>query len=194
MTKSELRSIYLEKRRDLTPEDTSRKSESIVERLFAEIDFTSVRILHSFISIPSKAEVDTTFIFERLWQDLSLIKTCAPVMNEATGAIDAIEYTSSTSVRPNTWGINEPVDSEVVDPAAIDLVIVPLLCFDKLGHRVGYGKGYYDRFLKKCRPDCIKAGVSYFLPVDKIDDVHDGDIPLDVCFTPDETYRFERTI
>ena len=115
-------------------------------------------------------------------------------MNETTGEIDAIEYTSSTNLETNKWGINEPVDSEIVDPASIDLVIVPLLCFDKRGHRVGYGKGYYDQFLKKCRPDCIKAGVSLFPPVDQIDDVHDGDIPLDVCFSADETYRFEESI
>ena len=194
MTKSELRSIYLAERRGTTPEDTSRKTASIAERLFTEIDFASVRKLHCFISIPSKTEVDTTIIFKRLWKDLSSIKTYAPVMNETTGEIDAIEYTSSTNLETNKWGISEPVDSEIVDPASIDLVIVPLLCFDKRGHRVGYGKGYYDRFLQKCRPDCIKAGVSFFPPVDQIDDVHDGDIPLDVCFSADETYRFEESI
>ena len=194
MTKSELRSIYLEKRRSLSSDHTSRKSESIAEKFFTEIDLVSVRKLHCFISIPSRAEVDTTLIFERLWQDLSSIKTYAPAMNETTGDIDAVEYASATRLKPNKWGINEPVDSEIGDPAAIDLVIVPLLCFDSCGHRVGYGKGYYDRFLRKCRPDCIKAGVSFFPPVDQIDDVHEGDIPLDLCFTPEKTYRFEPAI
>jgi 5-formyltetrahydrofolate cyclo-ligase len=69
-------------------------------------------------------------------------------------------------------------------------VIVPLLCFDRRGHRVGYGKGFYDRYLQKCRPDCIKAGLSFFDPVDLIDDTYADDIPLDICVTPSETFRF----
>ena len=62
---------------------------------------------------------------------------------------------------------------------SIDMVLVPGLCFDGDGHRVGYGKGFYDRFLKTCRPDCIKIGLSYFEPVESIDDVHEGDVRLD---------------
>lgn len=191
MTKAELRSIYLEKRRGLATDDTAIKSDLIAGRIFTEIDFTSIGKLHCFISISSRAEVDTAIIFERFWRDLPSIKTYAPRIDETTGDIDAVELTSATPLEPNKWSINEPVDSEITDPTAIDVVIVPLLCFDKRGHRVGYGKGYYDRFLKKCRPECIKAGVSFFPPVDRIDDVHDGDIPLDLCFTPYETYRFE---
>ena len=70
-------------------------------------------------------------------------------------------------------------------------MIVPLLCFDARGHRVGYGKGYYDRFLQKCRPDCIKAGLSFFPPVKKIDDIHVADVQLDLVVTPNETFYFK---
>ena len=67
------------------------------------------------------------------------------------------------------------------------LVLVPGVCFDQTGHRVGYGKGFYDRFLKTCRPGCLKVGLSYFEPVDPIDDVHDGDVRLDFIVTPELT-------
>jgi 5-formyltetrahydrofolate cyclo-ligase len=72
----------------------------------------------------------------------------------------------------------------MIDAATIDLVIVPLVCVDKSGHRVGYGKGFYDRFLKQVRTDCVKVGLSYFEPVERIDDVHEGDVRLDFVITP----------
>jgi len=64
-------------------------------------------------------------------------------------------------------------------------VLVPLLCFDRRGHRVGYGRGYYDRFLARCRHDCKKIGLSFFEPLAEIDDVHEGDVELNYCVTPD---------
>jgi 5-formyltetrahydrofolate cyclo-ligase len=82
------------------------------------------------------------------------------------------------------WGINEPKPDETAADSEIDLVVTPGLAFDKSLHRVGYGKGYYDRFLGNCRPDCVKAGVSFFDPVDAIDDIHEGDVRLDHLVTP----------
>jgi len=55
---------------------------------------------------------------------------------------------------------------------------------------VGYGKGYYDRFLKRCRTDCLKVGLSYFGPVETIPEAHDADIPLDCCITPEVIQTF----
>jgi 5-formyltetrahydrofolate cyclo-ligase len=70
------------------------------------------------------------------------------------------------------------------------MVIVPMLAFDRQGNRVGYGKGYYDSFLKQCRPDCIKVGVCYFEPIAQIDDAGDFDVPLNFCITPQQVYVF----
>jgi 5-formyltetrahydrofolate cyclo-ligase len=72
----------------------------------------------------------------------------------------------------------------------IDLVFIPLLACDLQGNRVGYGKGFYDRFLSKCRYDVKKIGLSFFDPVDKIEDVNVFDIPLDECITPKKTWVF----
>jgi len=69
-------------------------------------------------------------------------------------------------------------------------VLVPLLSFDKKGFRVGYGKGFYDRFLMQCKSDCIKIGLSYFDPIDVIDDADEFDVPLDFCITPQKVYVF----
>lgn len=88
------------------------------------------------------------------------------------------------------WQIHEPSHNETIASNEIDLVIVPLLAFDERGYRVGYGRGFYDRFLAQCRPDAQKIGLSYFPPVERIDDVNEFDIKLDSCVTPGKVWRF----
>jgi len=80
--------------------------------------------------------------------------------------------------------------SEGVNDAEIDMVLVPLLCFDRQGHRVGYNKGFYDKFLKRCRPDCLKIGLGYFPPEAAIDDISSFDVKLDHCITPESIFDF----
>jgi 5-formyltetrahydrofolate cyclo-ligase len=88
------------------------------------------------------------------------------------------------------YGLLEPASGDIVDPASIDLVLVPLLILDTQGYRVGFGKGCYDKFLANCRPDCIKIGLSYFDPIEIIDDRDEFDVPLDFGVTPDNVYVF----
>ena len=161
-----------------------------MDRLFATIDFAAISALSCYISLRHFGEAETGTIFGRVWETLPRIITTAPRIDDATREIDSLVYQRDTPIRENTWKIPEPAGSEIVAPEALDLVIVPLVCVDIRGHRVGYGKGFYDRYLQKCRPDCIKAGLSFYPPVDSIDDVHDADIPLDLCITPSETFRF----
>lgn len=90
----------------------------------------------------------------------------------------------------NSLGISEPENGAAAAPENFDLVLVPLLSFDKAGFRVGYGKGVYDKYLKQVRPDAIKVGLSYFEPLSKIDDTDEFDIPLNYCITPQGIYEF----
>lgn len=190
MTKSELRSTYRETRCALTSAEQAEKSNAITERFFHEVDLTSVHKIHCFISMRHTGEIDTRPIFERLWNEHPAVETFVPRIDEPTGDLESAKYSRTSTLKPNKWNIDEPASGEMIEPATIDLVVVPLLCFDRRGHRVGYGKGFYDRFLKKCRPGCVRAGLSFFPPVERIDDLHAGDVPLDFCITPDETYRF----
>ena len=77
-----------------------------------------------------------------------------------------------------------------IENSKIDVVFVPLLCFDKQGHRVGYGKGFYDNFLHDCNTETIKIGLSLFEAEDHIQDIHENDIALDYCITPKKIYQF----
>ena len=70
------------------------------------------------------------------------------------------------------------------------MVFVPLLAYDKQGNRVGYGKGFYDNFLSKCKPETIKIGLSFFPPEDKIDDVFESDVKLNFCVTDSQIFEF----
>ncbi len=99
--------------------------------------------------------------------------------------------TDNTKIKKNDYGILEPVDGLEVPTTKIDVVFVPLLAYDKTGHRVGYGKGFYDIFLKECKPDVIKVGLSYFDPEDSIADIAENDIRLNFCVTPDGIFEFK---
>jgi len=104
--------------------------------------------------------------------------------------LQAVTVTDDTIFEENTYGIPEPVNGTLTDPEKIGLVIVPLLCFDERGYRVGYGKGYYDRFLSLCKKDTLKIGFSYFEAVPEITDIHPRDVKLDYCVTPEKNYAF----
>jgi 5-formyltetrahydrofolate cyclo-ligase len=100
-------------------------------------------------------------------------------------------YDPMSRLIPNFWGIFEPLNTRVIADSSVDAVIVPLIAFDEQGNRVGYGGGYYDKFLALCRRDCLKIGVSLFDPVEKIDGIAEYDIRLDQCVTPEKVWSFE---
>ncbi len=100
--------------------------------------------------------------------------------------------TDQTRFQKNALGISEPVSGIEIEALKIDVVFVPLLAFDNKGNRVGYGKGYYDRFLARCKPDCIKIGLSFFEEEQDSFIIEPTDIPLDYCVTPEQLYDFSK--
>ena len=84
----------------------------------------------------------------------------------------------------------EPINAQSFDDIKIEVVLVPLLSFDRKGYRVGYGKGFYDRFFLKCNQATKKIGLSLEPPLGNIQNKHEQDIPLDATVTPDCVYEF----
>ena len=72
----------------------------------------------------------------------------------------------------------------------IDVVFIPLLAYDAKGHRIGYGKGFYDRFLQQCKPETLKIGLSFFEAETSIIPHEFTDISLDFCVHPKGIYQF----
>ncbi|MBX7174528.1 MAG: 5-formyltetrahydrofolate cyclo-ligase [Pyrinomonadaceae bacterium] len=185
MTKSELRRTFLIKQKSLSVQERQKLSQQIADQFFANFAVESFKNLHLFLSIEKNGEVDTKFIYEKLRQDFPHLKTYVPrVGNEV---LEHLEFTTKTEVIVSRWGIDEPVGNDLADEKLFDAVIVPLLCFDKRGYRVGYGKGFYDKFLAKCRTDCLKIGVSYFPPIESIE-INEFDVKLDYCLTPNSVF------
>ncbi|MEO7672473.1 MAG: 5-formyltetrahydrofolate cyclo-ligase [Pyrinomonadaceae bacterium] len=184
MTKSELRQIYLVRQRALSPVERAEKSHRIALHFFESIEVSRIRLLHSFIPIKKFNEVDTSPIICSIRTNLPDITIAIPRVNFETGEMDCAIYRADTELVENAWGIREPAVGNCIEPETIDMILVPGVAFDRTGHRVGYGKGFYDRFLKLCREDCAMIGLSYFEPVDEISDIHAGDNALDACITP----------
>ena len=190
MTKSELRKICLERRMSLSQEEMAKKNQQIADRFFKSVNLTDVKVLHCFIPIAKFNEIDTSLIYNKVWKDFPAIKTVAPRVNYAAGEIENFIFGPETDLVENEWGIHEPGGGEKLSDREVDMVLVPLLCFDRRGYRVGYGKGFYDRFLSKCGPDCVKIGLSHFEPLTEIFDVSHFDIKLDIGIAPDNVYSF----
>lgn len=191
MLKSELRRIYIARRKSLSPEERAEKSRKIAERFFQNFDLSTVEYLHCFIAIEKFNETDTSLIFGEIWRRFPHIETLVPRVNYKTGEIENLKFSPETLLAQNAWGISEPVESETVEAQMIDLVLVPLLCFNERGFRVGYGKGFYDKFLQRCRADVLKIGLSYFPAIEEISDAHDFDVRLDFCIEPEKIWKFQ---
>lgn len=191
MLKAELRKTYLAKQKSFSKDERARLAGKISGNFFAFFDLRGVRYLHIFLAIARHNEIETSVIVKRLWQDYPDVKTCVPCVDEASDTLETVRYTPDSIIEVNAWGIPEVVRGKTVAATKIDIVVAPLLCFDGRGYRVGYGKGYYDKFLQNCRSDCRKIGLSYFPPVENISDVREHDVKLDFCVTPAEVFRVE---
>ena len=186
MLKKELRLDYLRFRQELTEEGLSEASKRLAENCL-QLPLWDKTLFHVFLSVREKREADTSFLIALLRERGKQI--AVPKMASG-GSLKHLLLTDTTPVSPNRWGIPEPSEGEEVMPEAIDVVFVPLLAFDEKGYRVGYGGGYYDRFLSQCREDVVSVGLSFFGPVREISDLHPGDVPLRYVVCPERVYAF----
>jgi 5-formyltetrahydrofolate cyclo-ligase len=162
MTKQELRKIYLEKRKVLPENEYAQRNIQLYNHFFFAIDLSFVKVLHIFLPIMDKREPDTWPVIDRIRREYPHIRLAIPRVNNETSALENFYFEGMHQLALNPWGIQEPKQGIPTESEKIDMVLVPLLACDKRGNRLGYGKGYYDRFLRTCRPDVRKVGVSLF--------------------------------
>jgi len=190
MTKAELRKQYLNKRKQFAAEELQLKSLQIGMQFFKHFNVENIRYLHVFLPISRQNEIDTWPIIQRSLKNYPSLHIVIPRGNSNTLTLDNYCYTAETKLQTNQWGISEPVNGEMVAASLIEMVIVPLIAFDEKGYRVGYGKGFYDRFLAQCRKETVKVGLSIEAPVPEITDIDQYDIPMDYCITPEKLWEF----
>jgi len=189
MQKRVVRKLFKQKREEITPTQKLKWDDLILIQ-FQTLELPFLSNVLSFYSIEENNEVDSFNIIDYLHFKNPAMQVAYPRMNVETTTMQAIVAAADEAFEANEFGITEPLGTEVLAPEEIELVLVPMLGFDKKGHRVGYGKGYYDRFLSECSAECLKVGVCYFEAVDAIDDANEFDVPLDFCITPEKVYVF----
>lgn len=190
MKKADLRKLFLQKMLSLSKDEHDIKSKKIARLFASSFDITKYSSIHVFLPIMKNNEVNTWYIINEikpLNPDLSII---VPKSDFKTFEMASHKLGEETELVESISGILEPSDLNSFDEREIDIILIPLLAYDERGFRVGYGKGFYDRFLTKCRQDIIKVGVSFFEPVKNIQDVNENDVPLNFCITPEKVISF----
>ncbi|WP_375416831.1 5-formyltetrahydrofolate cyclo-ligase [uncultured Hymenobacter sp.] len=195
--KATRRRAALARRRALAPAEIARRSAQLADQFFAHFPVAEWRWLHVFLPLARQHEPDTWLIIRRLWAEVLPFRLAAPVVQPDGISLRHYELTPVTPLQANRWGIPEPVPTPPhlaeVPPEAFDAVLVPLLAVDATGHRVGYGGGFYDQFLARCRPGCAFIGLQVLddeAPVPPLIDVLPTDIRLTACLTPGSVWRF----
>jgi 5-formyltetrahydrofolate cyclo-ligase len=196
MLKKELRQKYKAMRNQLSENDLEEMSLAIANKVLT-LPIWKKTYFHIFLPIIEHKEVNTEYILHLLsGKDKEIIISKSDFQ---TREMTHFLLTDNTKIKKNQYNIPEPIDGIEVPTHKIDVVFVPLLAFDKSGHRAGYGKGFYDKFLKQCKPDTsgselanqtIKIGLSFFEAEEKIEDIFENDVKLDYCVTPNGVYKF----
>ena len=186
-SKKELRVKYKNLRRAFSQELIEEKSMAIANALL-KLPIWDKNYFHIFLAITEHNEVDTELILHLLsGRDKNIIISKSDF---DTREMTHFLLTDNTKIKKNEYNIPEPVDGIEVPANKIEVVFVPLLAFDLKGHRVGYGKGFYDKFLSQCTAETIKIGLSFFEAEEIISDVFENDIALNYCVTPQKSYTF----
>jgi len=187
MTKLELRKKYKTLRDTLSVSEIDDLSISIANQLL-KLSVWNYNFYHVFLTIEEQKEVNTDYILNILsgkHKHIVISKS-----DFKLGTMTHFLLTDNTTIKKNSYDIPEPIDGIEINSQKLEVVFIPLLAFDKKGNRVGYGKGFYDKFLSECKPETIKIGLSFFEAESEISDVFENDVTLDYCVTPNKVYLF----
>ena len=144
MSKTELRQLIRQRKRQFTQQELGELSIAVVGRLSAHKRMAEAQTVMLYCSLPD--EVDTHGLIDTLY-------------GEGKTVVLRV-YHGADSLRRGAFDILEPVGERFTDYESIDLAVIPGMAFDDSGHRLGRGKGYYDRFLVNL-PHCYKIGMCF---------------------------------
>ena len=156
MTKEAIRSEVREKRQAVSGIHLLEMSLRICEKIVKLPEYLGARRVMCYASTPE--EVQTRGLFWAIQS--SGRELCLPVWKK-DGSMDAVLVNADTRLEPDDLGIDKPVNGVAVPPESLDLVLVPGVAFDRTGNRIGYGRGFFDRYLAKCT--CPAVGLAYEL-------------------------------
>lgn len=181
MNKTALRKLYKQRRKNLSILEVNNLQENIYQQVF-KLDYSSIKIVHIFLTIERLLELNTNPIIDFLLLNNKTI--VVSVSDFSSNTLKHFLFDRKTKLKVSSFGIPEPVNGKEINPKEIDLVFVPLLISDEKKYRIGYGKGFYDRFLSECRNDVKTVGLNFFKPIKEISDLNMYDVALDTVIFP----------
>ncbi len=187
MNKSQLRKKYKILRQELSESQIEDYSLAIANQLL-KLDVWDKTFFHIFLTIEEQKEINTDCILNILsGKDKNIVISKS---NFEDYSMTHYLLTDNTRIKKNDYNIPEPIDGIEIQSTQLQVVFVPLLAFDKTGNRIGYGKGFYDRFLANCKPETLKIGLSIFDAENETFEASEDDIKLDYCVTPNQGFQF----
>ena len=187
--KKELRLKYKKLRENLSEDSIEEMSLQIANQAL-KLPIWDKTYYHIFLPISAKKEVNTEYLLHVLQgKDKSVIVS---KVDMDSGELKHFLLQENTVLKTSAYGIPEPVSGIEISPEMLDVVFVPLLAYDQKGNRVGYGKGFYDRFLSKCSSSTVFVGLSFFEPEPEIL-FEATDVPLHLCVTPKKVMIFKKS-
>tara|TARA_B100001287_G_scaffold245476_1_gene222781 strand:- start:22190 stop:22756 length:567 start_codon:yes stop_codon:yes gene_type:complete len=187
MKKHALRKLIKEKRKVMSKQDIKTFSDSIMNHLIEAFEFKN-KLVNVFLPIQKFNEIDLTPLKDKI--ETLGGKVCINRSNFDTFELSPILWDDHLIIEENQYGIPEPINGKQLNLKNIDIVLVPLLAFTSEGHRLGYGKGFYDRFLIKTADQCIHVGICHNSNYHQIDDINDRDIALEFLISPEGMKTF----
>tara|TARA_R110000751_G_scaffold136886_2_gene239955 strand:- start:389 stop:952 length:564 start_codon:yes stop_codon:yes gene_type:complete len=187
MSKPLLRKKYKDLRQALSETQVEDNSLAIANKLLS-LDIWNNTFYHIFLTIEEQKEINTDYILNILsGKDKNIVISKS---NFEDYSMTHYLLTDNTKIIKNNYNIPEPIDGIEIPSSQLEVVFIPLLAFDNTGHRIGYGKGFYDRFLAQCKPETIKIGLSFFEAEAETIEASEDDIKLDYCVTPNRVFQF----
>lgn len=156
LTKKRIRSKILLKLKTQKEGDRERKSSTIKERLFRTKEFIKAKIVMFYIAFDGEVNTADMIKAAKKLGKIIVVPIC-----KKKRIIKACLFGDKERLVKGPYGILEPAVKNCVNLDNLDLVIVPGVAFDKKGHRLGRGKGYYDRFLKKLPRKTTSIGLAF---------------------------------
>ncbi|WP_375579340.1 5-formyltetrahydrofolate cyclo-ligase [Marivirga tractuosa] len=189
MDKNTLRKVYLEKRRFLSQTEYERRNQLLCNRLIDFFGVNQFKSIHTFIPIKNNKEPDTFPFIQYLWSEKPEIDVITAISDLYSPIMSHVEIKENTTFLENKWGIPEPQDGKAYSIDEIECVLVPMVIGSKNGHRIGYGKGYYDRFLENCNSRTLFVGVTLGPLIEGDLFIDQFDIPMHWMVTPFEEIK-----